>query len=393
MRLTKNDFLKNSFASQILQEEKTVLSGLQDRLQERCAELQREIFRLQGAHNQDSYKSIEKRPVALPRHVPPDSKIGSSEHDDEGISSSETGQSLSPEPHIYNPISNQPTLRLNGLNHANDDYDDTNDATTIEDVIDELQNIVNDAEREIFSFNNSDSPAVEISQMEKKIVPANILPQPPKKSRSLAHLLSSSSDFDGSDYGLLLIPNGSRRSFFDDPDFENECKLNGGFRDSFQYKSTPDIVNSQGGTNREILNVVMDARDMNNSGMDAILNISNPVRHNECDLNPALAQPPPFSGVYFMTEMNTPQKYPKPDITAALEARRVTKNLDWLESYGNGIDSMIDIVMPSKMKSGQCNKDSSIIHFSHSEGNILDKIDHASLNTSSKLTDLPSGLY
>lgn len=369
-----------------------MLSGLQDRLQERCAELQREIFRLQGAHNQDSYKNIEKRPVALPRHVPPDSKIGSSEHDDEGISSSETGQSLSPEPHMYDSINNQQTLRLKGLNHANDDYDDTNDAT-IEDVIDELQNIVNDAEREIFSLNNSDSPAAaEVSQMEKKIVPANILPQPPKKSRSLAHLLSCSSDFDGSDYGLLLIPNGSRRSFFDDPEFESECKLNGGFRDSFQYKSTPDIVNNQGGTNREILNVVMDARDMGN-GMGSLLNITNPVRRSDCDLPTAITQTPPFSGVYFMTEMNTPQKYPKPDITAALEARRVTKNLDWLESYGNGIDSMIDIVMPSKIKTGQCNKDGSIIHFSHSDGSILDKIDHPSLNTSAKLTDLPSGLY
>ncbi|XP_037033429.1 uncharacterized protein LOC119072345 isoform X2 [Bradysia coprophila] len=367
---------------QILQEEKTVLSGLQDRLQERCAELQREIFRIQGAHNQDSYKSIEKRPVALPRHVPPDSKIGSSEHDDEGISSSETGQSLSPEPHMYNSMNNQQTLRLNALSHPNDDYDDANDAT-IEDVIDELQNIVNDAEREIFS----ESPAAE---MEKKIVPANILPQPPKKSRSLAHLLSSSSDFDGSDYGLLLIPNGSRRSFFDDPEFENDCKLNGGFRDSFQYKSTPDIVthNNRGSTNREILNVVMDAREMSN-GMGPLLpHLSNPVRKSECDIKNAIAPTPPFSGVYFMTEMNTPQKYPKPDITAALEARRVTKNLDWLESYGSGIDSMVDIVMP-----GQCKKESSIIHFGLSEGNILDKIDHTSLNTSAKLTDLPSGLY
>lgn len=356
-------------------------------MQERCAELQREIFRIQGAHNQDSYKNIEKRPVALPRHVPPDSKIGSSEQDDEGISSSETGQSLSPEPHMYN---NQQSHRLNV--HPNDDYDDTNDAT-IEDVIDELQNIVNDAEREIFSFNNIDSPALDTSQMEKKIVPANILPQPPKKSRSLAHLLSSSSDFDGSDYGLLLIPNGSRRSFFDDPEFESECKLNGGFRDSFQYKSTPDIVNNQGSTNREILNVVMDARELSNGMASLLPHISNPVRRSECDLNTTITQTPPFSGVYFMTEMNTPQKYPKPDITAALEARRVTKNLDWLESYGSGIDSMIDIVMPSKIKAGQCNKESSIIHFSHSEGNILDKIDHSSLNTSSKLTDLPSGLY
>lgn len=79
---------------------------MERRLQERCAELQREVFRLQGAHNNEGYKSLEKHPVALPRQVLPrsnNSKNGSSEHEDEGISSSETGQSLSPEPILILP--------------------------------------------------------------------------------------------------------------------------------------------------------------------------------------------------------------------------------------------------------------------------------------------------
>lgn len=43
--------------------------------------------------------------------------------------------------------------------------------------------------------------------------------------------------------------------------------------------------------------------------------------------------------------------YLQPDITAALEARRVSKSIERLESYGSsGLDSMIDIIMTSERK-------------------------------------------
>uniref|UniRef100_A0A1B0CKN1 GBD/FH3 domain-containing protein n=2 Tax=Lutzomyia longipalpis TaxID=7200 RepID=A0A1B0CKN1_LUTLO len=88
------------------------------RLQERCAELQREVLRHQNAQNSSGSSGSSlvqitsqdnKRPVALPRQVPPTSPKtqaeGSSEHEDEGISSSETGQSMSPEPPRILPTS------------------------------------------------------------------------------------------------------------------------------------------------------------------------------------------------------------------------------------------------------------------------------------------------
>lgn len=457
---------------QILHEEKTVLTSMERRLQERCADLQREVFRLQGANHQDSYKNLDKRPVALPRHVPPPfstanpsasnpagdadgrmaptssgSKLHNtlnggrpSEQDDEGISSSETGQSMSPEPPcLVLPMGNSQKYRITvtsedtatasssgGRNktaaHILNDDDDP--AVTIDEVIEELANIVSDAEREIrvgsktasatttmqmqlqqhrtmaTAAARTDDDIAASSRMEQDIVPVNLLPQPPRKSRSLVHLLSQrgSEDFDGgSEYGILMGGVGpghhnalgmtamgdvgaqrSASSFFDDLHYDHEHQKFGrtaggdsaaaALDEPLMLGGGPDVVN-QSSTNREILNVIMDAREKDGGGgMDGLMLMhhhaaEHQVQHHQqhhqqqqqhdtiaaAATTTTAAVPVPahkFSGVFFMAEMNTPQKYPKPDITAALEARRVTKNLDRMESYGSGgIDSMIDIVM------------------------------------------------
>lgn len=424
---------------------------MERRLQERCAELQREVFRLQGANHQDGYKSLDKRPIALPRQVPPHSKSASSEQDDEGISSSETGQSLSPEPILVLPQNGTQKFKMN-ITSSNPPSKD--DDATIEDVIEELENIVNDAEREISiqqytgsgiemhtTNGNKITITGDLNRMEKDIVPVNILPQPPKKSRSLAHLLSSGSEFDGSDYGLLLIHNGSKTSFFEDLDFEdNEENINS-FRRSNQTNSgfddmpNLDTSNNDNSTNREILNVIMDAREKDAGNRGAFLVPSPPQQQqsvavvddvgrmikNKTESNEngttviptgTISSQPlqqKFSGVFFMAEMSTPQKYPRPDIAAALEARRVTKTIDRIESYGNGLDSMIDIVMPSAAGDGEkqspvCNRQVFLANASrfqgskgyHSIGNqVITRSNGNTISNGSgtKLTDYPSGLY
>jgi len=128
---------------QILHEEKAVLTSMERRLQERCAELQREIFRLQGNQQQSKFKPVESsghQPVALPRQVPPPkkNKQSSSEHEDEGISSSETGASLSPVPILVLPSKAKQSRKVVP-------EEDEDDAATIEDVIEELDNIVSEA--------------------------------------------------------------------------------------------------------------------------------------------------------------------------------------------------------------------------------------------------------
>ncbi|XP_052894488.1 uncharacterized protein LOC128301870 [Anopheles moucheti] len=408
---------------QILHEEKTVLTTMERRLQERCAELQREVLRLKGtgsngsggskAHESSNTSSLEKRPVALPRQVPPQAKRNNtSENDDEGISSSETGQSSTPEPPRLYPAKNggssagshkfsisltqESTVPMHELNGNGED--DTN--ATIEDVIEELQNIVNDAEREISDQNEilfqqvDGIPeqalySLEISN-EHEIVPVNLLPQPPRKSRSLAHLISNPSDGEGSGYDLMVVNNETKVDFFDDDEDTGVGKGKHPFGEEngtsryFDITATPsamevppevhagiipgpDVIHSTAeavtasvtalhqsrgrhpsakDSNRAILNVIMDARDKE----------SRLLRAQSLEREQHIAQaatPQQFNGVFFMTDMNSAGKYPKPDITAALEAKKVTKNLDRMGAYG--VDSMIDIVMTNEQRLNKAN--------------------------------------
>lgn len=328
---------------------------------------------------------------------------------------------------------------------AKEDDEEAN-ALSIEEVIEELANIVSEAERDISI--NEVSPVMPITddlanRMEKDIVPVNLLPQPPRKSRSLVHLLAhGESDFGGSEYGMLMrakiddvgshqILNGlaeTQPMFYEDHDY-NQYKFAGTTnQDSSFSLENPDIL-SQSRTNRDILNVIMDARekdaDMNGYIMmpthdddhqqappSVVEQQSNDIGH---DLIPTSdAAPRKFSGVFFMTQMSTPQKYPKPDITAALEARRVTKNLDRLESYGGGLDTMIDIVMTEsankQMLAKQQHQQTHMGTQMLLTGSSMTRVPfHTSATkaggprtpgsggagggNSSKLTDLPSGLY
>ncbi|XP_054741312.1 uncharacterized protein LOC129246482 [Anastrepha obliqua] len=393
---------------QILHEEKAVLTSMERRLQERCAELQREIFRLQGAQNENTFKSLDKQPVALPRHVPPGKN--DSEHEDEGISSSETGPSLSPVPILVLPqkagasMTTKQHLKNKSKSPENSTGDSgaaTGTATTIEDVMQELDHVVSEAEKQISTcqLQQQQQHHQQIKQQlsqskaakEKDIVPVNIVPQPPRKSRSLAHLVSQAdgSELDGSEYGMLVLQNHgdgaavervtALQTFFDEADYELPADIEKPY-----IIESPDIpeVNAtnvayNASTTRELLDVIMNARHTDDDPtMKAFREASNQHTHqhphqhqhqhqhqhhqhnnnggggnaNNCvskrqSMSAAAPPPPPplaakkpqapaqhFNGVFFMTGMNTPQKYPKPDVTAALQARRVTKNVERLEA-------------------------------------------------------------
>lgn len=301
---------------------------MERRLQERCAELQRDVFRLQGAPNPtESLRSDNKIPIALPRHVPPRSKHSSSEHEDEGISSSETGNSLSPLPLFIMPQGNK-TQKFNVT--LSNDATNKDEEPTIEDVIEELQNIVNDAEKEISQ--------IKIPEKESEIVPVNLLPQPPKKSRSAANIFGNGlggSDLDTSDYGMLMITqnNVSRRNSLCNDIIEYDTQSYVQNVEGGALSSRQNSIRIHSSTNREILDVIMNARhNENDPTMQAL-------RDNEYNSLPAAsmsgnAPPQHFNGVFFRSEMNTPQKYPRPDIAAALQAKRVTKNIERIESFG-----------------------------------------------------------
>ena len=175
--------------------------GDERRLQEKCAELQRELLQLkkkqkhkQQGGNTSDLSTLEKKPVALPRqNAPNEKKKDPSENEDEGISSSETGPSMSPEP---------PKEACGTFNIEDDAESST---TTIDDVIEELKNIVDDAEREIV-----ETQRLKQGNKEYEIVPVNLLPQPPKKaSKSLVHVFAPSS-VDGSDYDISYVQNNTK---------------------------------------------------------------------------------------------------------------------------------------------------------------------------------------
>ncbi|GAB0099593.1 Glycoside hydrolase, family 22 [Sergentomyia squamirostris] len=369
---------------QIVQEEKAVLTAMERRLQERCAELQREVFRLQNAQSSGSSGSTgsslvkvstqnDKRPIALPRQVQPaqtKTRGGtSSEHEDEGISSSETGQSLSPEPPRILPASEGTATA------STRPIEDEDSNTTIEDVIEELQNIVSDAERDMRRSGTK----------ECDIVPVNLLPQPPRKTRSLAHLITSPSDAEESDYGVQPPNDGKVTPYCEDEDEATS-------RSSPYRTGAPTRSGFDTNTNRAILNVIMDAREQE----------ENQLLHRH--QRPA---PPPqhFNGVFFMGDMTN--KYPKPPPPLVGKS----KSMDRMQSYG--LDSIVDIVVPTdgQQTSAQkvrpaiaCSLHTSAVggfklrtgHVNaglYSGSHLVRENMRAHSNQGSRLTDLPSGLY
>ncbi|XP_034482080.1 uncharacterized protein LOC117787619 isoform X2 [Drosophila innubila] len=414
---------------QILHEEKTVLTSMERRLQERCAELQREIFRLQGAQ-ESGFKPVEShQPVALPRQVPPTStlpggsKQSCSEHEDEGISSSETGASLSPVPILVLPSKTKHHKQSRKSKLEEDD----DDAATIEDVIEELDNIVSEAEKQISSQASSQVKSHQRAvEQEQDIVPVNIVPQPPRKSRSLAHLVprTDCSEQEGSQYGMLMLhPSGdstaverlaAMQTFFDEVDYNAT--------DGDQHQSyvmdvpSPDMPETEANTtataynasiNRELLDVIMNARhDEHDPTMLALRNSTqNAVQvERQSFTKPAAPAPPAqhFNGVFFMTGMNTPQKYPKPDLTAALQARRVTKNVERLEaafaSSTHDPSQDANMVREKSRSNQQIYFSSNPAMRMHDYPATAQISGNASARTrsytqGSKVTDLPSGLY
>ncbi|XP_030375498.1 uncharacterized protein LOC115624795 [Scaptodrosophila lebanonensis] len=430
---------------QILHEEKAVLTSMERRLQERCAELQREIFRLQGAQQESNFKPVESHaPVALPRQVPPTSQAPKnkqicSEHEDEGISSSETGASLSPVPILVLP---QKPPKVNTQRPKQTSHDEDDDAATIEDVIEELDNIVSEAEKQISGL--SMNTRKHNKTVEKEIVPVNIVPQPPRKSRSLAHLVprTEGSEQEGSEYGMAMLQNqgdseaaerlAAMHTFFDEGDYDMPET------DKPYPIESPDIpeethtaaIAYNSNTNRELLDVIMNARHSDDDptmnalrkslSTQADVQASALQNSNErCSSGNARSRKPPapappaqqFNGVFFMTGMNTPQKYPKPDITAALQARRVTKNVERLEAAFASHEALNEatIVREKSRSNHQIYFSSNPTMRLHelgssvypSSGNFVSAnapTQNASARTrsytqGSKVTDLPSGLY
>ncbi|XP_063695940.1 uncharacterized protein LOC134827287 [Culicoides brevitarsis] len=340
-----------------LQDEKSLLATMESRLQERCAELQREVRKLrQMQHEQNT---SHKSPVALPRQALPESssKRINSEHEDEGISGSDAGHSISPDPSSEenfmrkgsNMSSNKFSILLTENNSPTSEKE-RNLEENIEDVIEELENIVSDAERDILHENNSQSPEtseIQLSEQyssyeqyssEYEIIPSNLLPAPPKKTKSLIHLFCNPSDVDSSDYMIVDAPQQVRNPFFrneEDPVQDRARKIY--IDDPIVYPEDrlppPDVVHnarrhSRDNTNRAILNVIMDAREKERRAHSLERDVT--------------VMPPPqqYNGVFFIGSESNNRQHEREQNSR----RQVSKSLDRMANCG--VDSMIDVIEP-----------------------------------------------
>lgn len=313
-----------------LQDEKNIFTSIERRLQEKCADLQRELMHLKKSSSTAS--TLEKRPVALPRQTITGNtmKKNVSENEDEGISSSETGQSSS-------PIPPRDFKNDKNLVQRKDSFDDDSN-TTIDDVIEELTNIVNDAEREISEQSRKKGS-------EETEIVVNLLPQPPKKAnKSLVRIFGPHHEVEGSDYDLYYVDEPLPQKPQKESLYENDYEL-----DNLNH---PDIISNtqqcvrEGSrsrqkqpddSNRQLLNVIMDAREKEQQKADAYMSRAHSLERD------AFASQQFNGGVFFMSDMmNHNARHSKPDIMAAIEGKRSAKNFS--------VDSMIDVVMTSDQK-------------------------------------------
>ncbi|XP_024082114.1 uncharacterized protein LOC106665151 [Cimex lectularius] len=163
---------------QILHDEKSMVSSNESRLKSRCDELEREVSSLRGIPNQG----------------------GSTPAEDEGISSSGQDDGIEREPLIYEMYA------VNNGKLVMDSKENEDEETTIDEVIEELQNIINDAETDYKEqadpkravkehaaltkyysrfIHRSQNDMLSVENNEAEIVPVMLVQHPPRRSRSL----------------------------------------------------------------------------------------------------------------------------------------------------------------------------------------------------------------
>lgn len=297
--------------------------------------------------------------------------------------------------------------------------EDDEEETTIEEVIEELRNIINDAETEAYASDRKaqeDRRRIEEAQIaskiqmrvdsnvlieddqlletEAEIVPSNLHPQPPRRTRSLVHLYIPTEEYEYHQKEMY---------------FENETQfMSDESSDSLLSASKCPLpqpekeVHHPLNNNRELLNTIMDARDkaiqqekrrQKKYEMMKALKRSESFQHVipnvhllDVNENSKTVKQNSFDGLYFVTNFssNTPTStpvlcHPKTKSCKSKEEfskqKIKSKSLDRID---DGLDAMVDIIVTSEQE--------------HSQQRLLEKSDsgHVTETTVSRST---SNLY
>lgn len=284
--------------------------------------------------------------------------------EDEGISSSE--RSLSPEddpqrePMVYEVLNvknetiliNKPKLTI---------PQPPEEETTIEEVMEDFKNIVNEAEqvdyqqKQIIRINN-----------ENEIVPSNLHPQPPRKSKSLVHLFFSG---DGNDQPIQYESRQQEIFFFDEDEpvstseeddddsllSASKCQQQG----NLPMIDRDEIIKNAH-DNRALLNSIMDARDR---AEQYEMRRQQKVQRSDSKPKSQVAkiksiQQNTIDGL-FIVDVNTPMATPilsrhqiqTQDLNQADKIK--SKSLDRIDE---GLNSLIDIVLTNDLNGRKCHR-------------------------------------
>lgn len=354
----ENDSLRNKILLlerkvQILQEEKGILISLEQCLKERCSELQGEVVSLKSS------KSVPR--------IPHPKRDDSTPAEDEGISSSE--RSITPEDfNSYNmqsetlPIAAKKSSKI----ESSTILDDEEEETTIEEVMEELRNIINDAETEAYQNEekqkNEEKIKIEKAQIQSKIVmrvdcnvsmdnildneaeiiPSNLHPQPPRKTRSLVHLYVPQDEYQY-----------NKEVFFENETAYTSDESSDSLLSASKYqlpRVDRDIPVSVENNNRAILNTIMDAREralISEKKRQKQVETAKTVKRSESVR--LLEQSKLVSQSKISGRENTRSRYYQLDQNNRYEQftgpRNKSKSLDRID---DGLDSMVDIVMTGK---------------------------------------------
>lgn len=347
---------------EVLQEEKNVFTSIERRLQEKCANLQRELILLK------KNEILEKRPVALPRQNICFGNTKKHASEDEGISSSETSSPV--------PLKNEMTIH---------NYEDDCNATLEADIA-EIEKIVNNEENERKKSEMKDIKNLEASLTAETEIVVNLLPQPPKKFNKLqVHIPNTQND--GSDYDLYYV--GAEHTLNEHSlPLQNDYELN-----SYDSKQ-PDIINivqrnHRDDSNRQILNVIMNAKEPQAKDHHGVI---------ENFHQTSLDHRQNFNGVFFMSELMSPSsKLSKPDIMMANGQNR--SMLDGTAKESKIPAKSRQIFLPSSQPSEPQNLAFNNFKFKNTNvnptlfENLAGKDNRAQSNKGLKVTDLISGLY
>lgn len=222
--------------------------------------------------------------------------------------------------------------------------------TTIDEVIEELKNIINDAETEQYLKEQKLKTESErkvcmrietqpsLFERENEIIPANLHPQPPRRARSLVHLFIPAEDYDYDNKEIF---------FENETTFTSEEGSDSLLSASKYHLPRLDKDNLKGGDHeKQKLQKQKDSLKRSESFKHLL-----PVNDNA---KPHSNRHGSFHGVVVITE-NTPlspsfQDQKKSTIQELTAHRLKSKSLDRID---DGLDAMVDIVMTEESRSEQ----------------------------------------